>query len=247
MENRLINLIVIVSLFSSCTTLKYLPVDLKGIYIQKGNKNIQLILNKGTFLYVNTYNQVHAPLYNCGDTLAYGYWTIDNGHNLLILNSPEELNTSYLYMDVKEKTELNNDSLYFFIYNPIEDHYKKYNEKYRELFYSISITSNNPGFDTWIAAKKFDKNPIRLLKPQNSIESFSINIMPKHDISVRHVGIREIYTLGYKIINPNSNVFTIKLPQLGYNYINYLRLEEDYVKIKNKNSLIWNGKEYIKN
>ena len=38
----------------------------------------------------------------------------------------------------------------------------------------------------------------------------------------------------------------INLPQLGYDYINYLRLVDDYVKIEDKKRLIWNGKEYIK-
>jgi hypothetical protein len=246
MENRLKYLIVVLWFLSSCSTIKYLPEDLKGVYLQEGAPNVQFVLNDRTFLYVDTYMQMDAPPYKCCDTLAYGSWSIDKGCGLLILNSPEELNTSYINMDVKEKSELSSDSLYFFIYNPIENHYKEYNEKYRELFYSLLITSDSPDFDARLAVKEFDVNPIKQPKPKSNIESFSIKVIPKHNIPVQHIGVREIYTLDYNVKNPNSNVFIIKLPQLSYNYINYLRLVGDYVKIESKNKLIWNGKEYVK-
>jgi hypothetical protein len=247
METRLKYLIIVIWFLSSCSTIKYLPEDLTGVYLQEGNEHEQFVLNDdATFFYVDTYEQMDAPPYKCCDTLAYGYWSIEKGCGLLKINSPEEINTSYIYMDIKEKSEFSNDSLYFYIYNPIEDHYKKYNEKYRELFYSLLVTSNSPDFDARLAAKEFDVNPIVLPRPKSNVESFSIKILPKNNIPVRHVGVREIYTLDYGVKNLNSNVFVIQLPQLSYNYISYLRLVDDYVKIENKSKLIWNGKEYVK-
>lgn len=52
--------------------------------------------------------------------------------------------------------------------------------------------------------------------------------------------------LPYEVKNSNSNVFKINIPELSYGYLSYKRLNGDFVKIINRNKLLWDGKEYIR-
>lgn len=71
--------------------------------------------------------------------LENGKWKMEN-NGYLSLSSSEELSTYFLSMDVKEKVKQNSDSTTFIIDNPIEKHYRKFNEKGGELYYFISMT-----------------------------------------------------------------------------------------------------------
>lgn len=244
---RLKYLYIVMFFLNSCVSYKFQSKDLTGVYLQQENRNIKLVINKEGFLHIDANMQMYSPTFKCCDTLSYGYWCMDNDRGFLMLSSPEELNTSYTFMEVEEKKMEENDSIYFYIDNPIEMHYKINKEKYRELFYTISITTNNSNFDSRFTFEKYDTNPIKLYNPNHvNIQKFNISIIPKCDIPVRNIEIKEIYTIEYEVKNPNSNVFKITLPQLDYGYISYRRLTNDYIKIVNKNKLMWDGKEYVK-
>lgn len=228
----------------SCAAQKISSTKLLGNYVQDKNPNIELQFSKNQFVLIDTYEQKHLPPFKCCDTLAYGSWKIEK-EGFLRLSSPEELNTYFIYMEVTE--ELSNvDSLYFYFDNPIEGHYKKFGEKRRELFYSISAETNNTELMV-VLSKNIDINPIVVPNPKKSkISKFYIEIIPKSDLPVRELNTLYASTLEYEIQNENSNVFRIQLPQLSYQYLAYKRLNEDFVKIENSKKLRWDGNVYTK-
>jgi hypothetical protein len=135
---------------------------------------------------------------------------------------------------------LSDNTITFVIDNPIEKHYKRYDEKYRELFYDIAITTS----DDFIYETS-DKNSIKIEGSKKVLE-FEITVYPKYNIPIRNISAKEVYTIPYKVKNPKTNVFKINIPQLDYGYLSYKRLNNDYVKIIDKNKLLWDGKEYIR-
>ena len=235
MEIKLKYLFVAIFFLGSCTTSRFISKDLIGTYVQQENKNVQLILNEKTFLCIDKHEPFDlAP--PCCDTITYGSWGID--HGFLKLNSPDELTSYFVFMDVEEKVK-EDEFIYFYFENPIE------RVNYGELYYSIYVTGKGVNYQD-IVSKEFNKYPIKISKPKYNIEKFEITIAPKCDIYTRHLREREFYTLEYEVKNANSNVFKINLPQLSYNFISHKSLKGDYVKIANKNKLIWDGKDYIK-
>lgn len=225
---------------NSCATYNLTVREMYGEYVQKENETIRLELNESSFVLKDVDKQEHLPTFKCCDTIAYGKWTIDKKASLIEINSPETLNSSYVDVNVVEEQEPSLDSISFVINNPIEKHYKKFGEKYREVFYSITLTTHD---DFLIDTS--DKNPL-WVKKVNGLNEFEITIYPKHDIPIRQISIREVYTIPYQIKNPNANVFIVDIPQLDYGYLSYRRLNRDYIKIINKNKLFWDGNEYLK-
>ena len=97
------------------------------------------------------------------------------------------------------------------------------------------------------AFKYFDTNKFALAnKDRSKLRSFSVATVPKGSYNGRSLGIRRIYTPMYKIKNEKSNVFNIDIPELTYEFITYLRLRNDFIKIIDKNTLEWDGNKYIR-
>jgi len=243
-------IVFVLSLFLiSCATYNILPQDLKGIYTQKENKRIELHLNDKTFVLKDNFEPTHLAieLYKCCDTITYGNWKIDNS-NFLSISTPKELSTFYLNFEVDEKKDFSKDSLYFLIENPIEKFNKKNNSKNRDISYQLIISSNKSKFDNTIVKKLFSTNYITIPIDENlSIESIELVVHIDCKASIRNVETKEIYTLPYEVYNSKTNIFKISIPKLNYGYISYKRLNNDYIKIVNKSTLLWNGKEYVKN
>ncbi|MFD0862224.1 hypothetical protein ACFQ1M_08380 [Sungkyunkwania multivorans] len=241
-------LLVLSFLIISCSSYKYLSGDLEGTYSKTDDNDIKLILNQKSFLYINEYKQEHLPSYDCCDTIAYGNWKI-NKEGYIELTTPEEISTSYLNVDVIEKeVKKSKDSLYVFIDNPIEKFSKNDNRKTSKLLYQLAISSNNNNFDNAIALRKFDKNKIAIAKKDNDLKINSIEVIVyvQSDISLSNLELREVYTMPYKVNNANTNSFNINIPKLNYGYLSYKRLENDYVKIVNKQKLVWNNVEFLR-
>jgi len=201
-----------------------------------------MIFNKNNFLLIDRTPDSNLPF--CCDTVSYGKCEKDK--NLLTLRSPEEYSTFFLDAQVEEKSR-DSDSVVIYIDNPIERHYKKFNQKYRELYYSLEISSSDSSFDSQMLYHKWETNRISFLKPKNIvINSLVLNIVPKSDMKVRSIEARFMTTLTYEIKTKNSNVFDIYIPNLSYKYISLLRLKGDYVKIDSNNVLIWNNEKFKK-
>lgn len=239
--NNIISLMIILWVIISCSSShKIVLNDFHGVYLSKNEEDKQLILREKSFIHTKIEKERDLAVFKCCDTLAYGNWKIDKKSSLIVLNSAKKLNNSHLNINVQEIVEPSRDSISFFIDNPIEKHYKKFGEKYREVYYSVTLNTNDDFF-----IKTSDSNPI-IMKKVNGIKMIEIAIYPKYDIPIRNVAIREVYTVPYEIQNPETTVFKIVIPQLDYGFFSYKRLHNDYIKVNTKNKLTWDGEEYIK-
>lgn len=247
METRYYIIITVLLLLASCASYNFSKKDIEGTYVQQEYKGIELKFDENTFVLKDVYKQEHLPPYDCCDTITYGNWKI-NKEGYIELTTPKEISTSYLNVNVIEKEVKSSDSLYIFIDNPIEKFSKNDNRKTSKLLYQLAISSNNNNFDNRIALKKFDKNQIAIAKEDNDLKINSIEIIVyvQSDISLSNLELREVYTMPYKVNNANSNFFNINIPNLNYGYLSYKRLENDYVKIINKQKLLWNNAEFVK-
>jgi len=241
--------IVLLLVISSCSSPKLLPKEIQGRYIQEKNRNVHLDFNGNSFAFIDSTPIFDLALYTCCDTIAYGNWALENNRGLICLNSPEFINCSVVDMQVTEKIKKNTDTLYFYINNPIEEHYKKYryNTKGRDIYYKISIDARNIGLLDNVLLNEYDANIIKILKPKGTIiDKFSISIYPKSNFGGRNIATREVNTLEYHVKKVNTNVFEVNMPLLNYGYMSYLRLYKDFVKVISKNTLEWNNHIYTK-
>lgn len=227
-------------ILTSCTCpRKGMLNNYEGIYVNENNKNIQLILKDGYFLQIDKEPKKDLALFKCCDTLSFGKMEYLNNDSLLAFTSSKDINSEFISFSVQEYEEANQDSIKFIFSNPIESHYKRFGESYRELFYSVEILNGN--FQNIIS----DKNPIKI-NAENEIKEFQIKIYPKFDIPLNHLEVREVILKPYKVINYKANVFRINISQLDYGYLSFKRLNEDYVRVVNKSTLVWDGNVYLK-
>jgi len=224
----------------SCTPSKNISINnFNGIYINSGDQNEKLILKENSFLQIREDKKRDLALFKCCDTLSYGNIEYSSKDFLLTLTSVKYLNDEFLNFNVEESQVINQDSVKFIFTNPIENHYKRFNESYRELLYSVEIV--NSDFQDIIS----DKNPI-VISSDNEIKEFQIKIYPKYDIPLYQLETREVKLKTYKVVNSKANVFKINIPKLDYGYFSFKRLKGDYIKVVNENKLIWDGKTYIR-
>lgn len=243
MDNRnriILATFLILVFFTSCSSQQ----NLIGKYQSNKADHIQIVLENNNFLIIDKTDNSRLP-FKCCDTISYGKWKKEK-NGFLAFNSPERFNTYTLNMSVKENLIESGDSITVFIKNPIESHYVKFNEKYRELYYQLEISSTNTDFDVKLAQKKWETNYIKFLKPKGvTINSLTLNIVPKADMNIRNIQAKTITTLPFEVFEKKSNSFEIEVLGLTYQYISLLRLENDFVKVDN-DALIWNEKKFIK-
>lgn len=247
METRryLMVIMPVLLLLASCASYDFTKDDIKGTYTQKEYKGIQLEFGESNFVMKDVYKQEHLPPYDCCDTIAVGSWEIED-RGLLSVSSPEESSTFFMNMDVVEEEASSKDTIYFSINNDIEEHYRATGNK-RDVSYQLAITSNKSTFDSNIALKRYDSNTIAIPIVEGlKISQFELIIYIDCGIPLKNLETREVYTLPYDLRNPKANVFKVNIPQLDYGYLSYRRLNKDYIKIINKNKLLWDGKEYLK-
>jgi len=248
METRRYSMIImpVLLLLASCSSYNFTKDDIKGTYTQKEYKGIQLKFEEGNFVMKDVYTQEHLPPYDCCDTIAVGSWAIED-RGLLSVSSPEETSTFFMNMDVVEEQQLSSkDSIYFIINNPIEHSYEATGNK-RDISYQLAITSNKSSFDSNVALKRYDSNTIAIPMVEGlKISQFELVVYIDCGIPLKNIETREVYTLPYDVQNPKVNMFKVDIPQLNYGYLSYRRLNNDYIKIINKNKLLWDGKEYLK-
>lgn len=238
--NSVIIFIIFLCLLISCaSSRKYSLSDLNGIYINESDKNVKLILNKNSFLHIRKEQESDLALFKCCDTISFGKVEYFNTSSLLVLTSFINNDNEYLNFSVQEHQELDQDSIKFIFTNPIENHYKHFNENYRELFYSVEVLGSD--FQSVVS----DKNPVTI-NSEKEIKEFQIKIYPKYDIPLSRLEVRQVKLKPYKVINYKSNIFKINIPQLNYGYLSYKQLTGDYIKVINDKKLIWDGDIYTK-
>ena len=183
----------------------------------------------------------------CCDTIAFGSWRQDS-QGYLTLNSPDWMKTFFVDFEVKENNKPSNDTIYFYINNPIEEQQKKDHSSNSDLIYSLSVLPEGGSYDYFKEnGRDFDAPVIKYFNPRHlGLESFSITLQAASTMPVRNLSVRYLLTVPYKIKSPKTNVFEIYFPGLSYAYFNLKRLNEDYLKIIDSNTLRWDGLNYIK-
>jgi hypothetical protein len=213
-----------------------------GVYQQENDSNIKLVLSRDNFYFKDPLNG-GLSLYSCCDTITEGQWTVDKDY--IRLSTPD-LHKTTLSLTVKESENFMKDSFYFRINNPLEQFYSDNKVKRRDIYYRVSITDISGSLmDSWIA--EYYSNLISIPKYKNrAIGKLSISIYLAYNLNLRNIGVKHLSTVDYKVLDVGSNVFDIRIDELSLKYLAYLRLDNDFVKIYNKNKLEWDGKYYVR-
>lgn len=228
-------------IFNSCQIYKpTLSVeDLEGVYTQESDRAIKLKLEKKDFTLYNSIPSKHSTFFKCCDTISKGVWQIENDNFISLTSSIEPLN--FLSMKVDESFRNDSEGLTFLISNPIENHYTRHNEKYRELSYEIYLDGENNS-----VIQDIDDNYLKVTELKD-LKRINIIVSVKCDIPLKHLAFDYIFILPYEIKNTNANIFKITIPELSYEFLGKKRLNRDYLKLsKNRKSLIWDGLKYTK-
>lgn len=230
------------SIFYSCAPKSFFSEDIKleGTFVQKDAKWIQLHFTDDNFVFINTIEPIRMTSEICCDTISYGKWKMDP-RGLIVLNTPKKFeNDFFMSMQVSEHRNYSQDSLYFIINNPIEEFYKKNNWKERNIVYKISPNSSNI---------RYTSNKISISKVNGlELKNFIISVLVDPEIIYRlpNISVVKIDTEFYELKNPTANVFEVYIPDVSFEFLSFKRLKDDYVKIINRNKLVWDGKEYIR-
>lgn len=234
-------LYTIVLLSISCRTIS--KNHLIGTYLQNNDKNTLIIFNSKDFLVKIKHKQLDAPPCAYGDTITYGNWEIENNKMISIDNT--NLISSIIESEFQESFKFN-DSVAIHINNPIEYFYLKNKENVRGILYEVVISSNDSYFDVKVSGI-YQNNLIKFYKPNNiKIRQITIFVIPTHNYDMCNLGERYFYTIDYVVKNEKSNSFNVEMPMLTYNFMSYIRLNRDFIKIINKSHLEWNGEVFSK-
>lgn len=228
----IVSAIVLVQL--SCTT--------KKIYNGHYETNRYLIeLNNGYYLIKDKFSEN----YLCCDSLSWGNYEKIKNNNFIKLTSEESILEKYIDFNVVENIKKSSDTIYININNPIEERYKSYRDNKREIYYKIVLFSNKSHFDSKLYSQKWNQNQIKFSIPKDyKIEYFYIEIFVEDDIMLPNRIYNKFSTFDYKLQDNKSNYFEINMEDLNYNFLNFLRLNDEYLKIDRK-KIIWRGEEFL--
>ena len=241
--NRSLKSILILSVcIFGCKTRSYLPLDLYGVYKIKGSAE-ELILNNKSFVFKAEGNK-HSSEWVCCEVISEGSWQLDHGTGFLILKSRPSLDSA-LKITASERIENIGDTIKVFIENPIEQFYRKSGIKIRDITYGIYIEAEN-GYLSDLLAAGYIRNFAYFLRPKGvKIQRIMITISPGPLFGGRNIGVKEAFGV-HSFKDVKSNIIKIDIPDLTYEFLTYLRVENEFVKILNRNNLMFNGKIYSK-
>lgn len=232
--------------FFGCASVKFNPQNLQGTFTSRGNHNTKIVIAGNSFTYIDLTQSGHLAS-PCCDTLAIGDFEIDR-RGFLVINSPDWLNDIFVDIVVNEKNTTNNDSVTFIITNPIETGTTKTNSSKSELEYSLLVQPKSGSLNYFRENNQvFDRNTITFFNPEKlSIDNFSILVKPKSSIFLKNLAVRELNSLEYHVKNSSSNIFEIEIPKLTYGYLSYKRMNGEFAKVIDNNTISWQGKEFIR-
>lgn len=210
---------------------------LAGKYIEDSEKHEVLVFKNENFIFINEEIQ-HHPTYICCDTLSKGKYEILSEGNFLKLKS-DIIKLDALNFDLKESFNIKNkDSVFFEFNNPVERH----DNLDEQLLYKITMITSKD-----VISLESTSNVLRY-EYVDQIEEISINIFVKSDALIQNIGIRQVnlFPYIYKLKNKNSNHFKINIPDLTFEYLNFERINGEYVRTMKDGSLIWRDKKIKK-
>lgn len=218
----------------SCSSKKYY----EGLY--EGERYL-ITLKEGNYLIKDKFSNY----YLCCDTLSYGIYEKVKNNSFIKFTSDQFYLNEYIDSEINESVDDNEDTLFFNINNPIENLYVKENFSKREIYYKIVLFSNKSFIDSKIANQKWYQKQIKISVPKDiKLKYFYIEIFAEEDVLLTNRIYNKFSTFEYKLENFKSNYFEIDINNLNYNFLNFLRLDGEYLKIK-KNKLIWKNEEFI--
>ncbi|TKG88016.1 hypothetical protein EYV94_27700 [Puteibacter caeruleilacunae] len=244
-KDKVLFLIAITAVFFRITDVS--AQKLSGMYVQDEMENIKLHLSEDLFLFEDDANDEYSAPYNCKDTLAFGYWKLDDSKSFLKLYTNPIQYAGFVNSSVEETVGACKDSIYLYIENPIETNYAKNNERSEDkglIFYRINIETNDAVFDYEVNTKVYRLNTIVIKAPEKGgVRNIEISIHPMNYSSGWRYNMPPYFvqTLPYEPMNRNANIFKICIPELTVCYMSSLRLNGDFVKILNEHQLEWNG------
>jgi hypothetical protein len=247
MKNKIL-VIIAVTFFSYNYTKAQ---NISGVYVQNEMENIKMYISENLFLLKDNAKYESLSPFNCKDTLAFGYWEWDDSRMFIKLYTNPIQYASLVNINVVENVGKDNDSIYLYIKNPIENNYifnkseRKNNDK---VYYKINIETDETYTVYDVNMKSYNNDVIVFKAPKSGIKSIEINIHPNNYSSGWRPNMPPhiVTTLPYIVQNHKANIFDINIPELTECYLCTYRLNGDFVKVVNKDQLEWNGHLYTK-
>jgi hypothetical protein len=199
----------------------------------------RLVLTDNTFAWVRSGN-----FHTCCDTLALGTWQHE-APGFISLSSPDTTLNIELGVLVQEDQRVPSDSVVFLVDNPIEENKRRLGQESADLVrYEINLELADGSF---IQLKSQGLNVLVAHLPiRAKINRFMLYIMPGCGNWFEFTPFNYLGTPEYQVADPNTNRFKIVIPSLTYGYWGRKRLKTDYVKVLDENTLLWDGKKYVR-
>ncbi|MDG4950152.1 hypothetical protein NLM59_04390 [Weeksellaceae bacterium KMM 9724] len=202
---------------------------------------IHLEKNGNFFLYDSaTYGHQKTQSRNC-PLVSFGTWK-NHGNKFIELNTADNILYPILDVQVASKS-INNDSLSFEILTNIPEKFMNKVSYRLHLKYDGEYDFRNE------ISGRFKTNLITLKQPHFGVKIKSISVEvfyePNRQLIDDYNGFSAISTTELQV-DKQDNYFIIKIPDLDICYFEYERYEGEYLRILNKNELLWNNEIYLK-
>lgn len=238
----------IIAILSSCATTSSIDMsidEIAGTYkLKDGNKMYQALSEKNYEKIVlnkdNTYLLYHAqanfsPAIEQCDLASKGKWASISNDVIDLVSEDYYLEQDGFKYELKQENKLSQDSLYFNVEFPNDYHPVNltYDFNYGEYYTTDKLHISLP------------KDKYLRLEPSiENLISFSLDSNVSGTKTYRSRIMFKIFS--EKINTHQNNYFTIKLPYFDQCFFEFEPYDHSFMYIKNKNTLQWQGEEWIK-
>lgn len=204
--------------------------------LSDNNNYSQLILKSN-----NTYTLSPAPanfspsIEQC-DYVSKGQWKQISNEVVDITSENYYLKQDGFKYELKMEKKLSNDSIYFRVIFPEDYHPVKFTYSFNDgKWYTTNKTEIGLSKDKYLLMKPANVNKISLRLDADDISGITI------------YKSRTMFEIFREDINTDQhNYITIGLPNFNQCFFDFEPYYHDYIFIKNKNTLMWNGEEWIR-
>lgn len=228
--NKYILLLLIVS-FTSCSVFQG-PENISGSSYMGKDSQESIEFNNDKFILRGFSDFI--------DTLSYGTWKKEG--NMLVLDSDKKICSDFFDVEVQESFSGSKDSVYISIENKPDGLTDAADVFTPYLYYHVNrFFSYNQGNESI----PFIRNITLLNEP--SLLEFNLTIIPNLAIYDMKISGKAFVTYKYQIKSPKNNTFKIRILDFDKRYFAYRRFKGEYVKVIDKNTLLWDNELYIRN